>query len=142
MTLASLQIGLRKAPSEPITVTLYPQSCLRCGLHWRSEKPRPVMCPRCKIRAFDKSRKFYKASKPGNEAFVSNQMDRDPKPYDEYRSYPMSKIEQLERDDEKKRLEAIKAMSAVPDSEKRRYPCFNSFYLYPYPKYEKDGKQA
>ena len=67
-------------------------------------------------------------------------MDKDPKPYNEYRSYPISKIEQAEREDEKRRLNAIKAMSAIPDSEKKRYPCFNAFLLYPYPKYEKEGK--
>ena len=140
MTLASLQIGAAKQSSEPIIITLYPQSCVRCGSHWRSPKPRPKLCRFCKDPNYDKPRKYYKPSKQAIERFVSNQMDRDPKPYDEYRSYPISKIEQLERDDDQRRLEAIKAMSTIPDSEKRRYPCFNSFYLYPYPKYEKEPK--
>lgn len=141
--------GLRQV-QKPFAIVIYPHHCQRCGYDWNSRKRRPVMCQRCKDRNYNKPRKSFRPSAEKNKQYVSSQKDRDPyyntkeeyeraKAIARYHGYPVAKIDEERFQDELRREDMIKAMSAIRDSEKKRYPCFNDFFTFPYPVYQKEG---
>ena len=121
--------------SSTKTITAHRLRCVRCGYTWTSVLGKlPKLCASCR-QPWNKQARFRKASKEHNKPYISNRKLRDR----ENNFWPNMPFMYRHEKDEARRDEILKQMMALPANLRKRFPCFNHFYLSnpEYPEYQK-----